>query len=373
MRTENPPVLPALPADGERKSEIPTPGKVRFYELDVVRFIAALAVVLFHYSYNGFKNGKSPIQFSEIDFITRYGYLGVELFFVVSGFLISLSAENATAKKFVLSRIVRLYPMYWVACTLTTVIIIVAASNFVAPTLFQYGLNMTMFQEFFDVDNIDGVYWTLAYELQFYFLIYLLLLTNRFRHIDVFAGTWIVISTLLLLAGKYHISNAVVAYANFFFFPHYSPYFIAGILFYLIHKKGFKLWYGLGLAITYLLCIWLAVSKKSPFTTHSPIVIAAVVTLILGVFLLISLKKLQMKGGKTIAKAGVITYPLYLVHAYIGYIILQNISVGIYINKYILLIVMTVFFVVGSYWLNVWIEKPMATRMMSFLKSRKLL
>jgi peptidoglycan/LPS O-acetylase OafA/YrhL len=58
---------------------------VRFYEIDLLRFLAALSVVLFHYTYFGpMAKDYSPISYPELGRFGRYGYLGVELFFIIS-------------------------------------------------------------------------------------------------------------------------------------------------------------------------------------------------------------------------------------------------------------------------------------------------
>lgn len=48
-----------------------------------------------------------------------YGFYGVHLFFVVSGFVILTSLERSGPRKFIISRFVRLYPVYWLVCGLT--------------------------------------------------------------------------------------------------------------------------------------------------------------------------------------------------------------------------------------------------------------
>lgn len=126
---------------------------VRFYEIDLLRFIAAISVVFFHYTYRGYAaDNYSPIPFLEIGHFTRYGYLGVQLFFVVSGYVILLSVQGKTLRQFFLSRITRLYPAFWVAVTLTFLVKHFFTDTTMPPVLHagvgQYVFSMTMFQEF---------------------------------------------------------------------------------------------------------------------------------------------------------------------------------------------------------------------------------
>jgi peptidoglycan/LPS O-acetylase OafA/YrhL len=92
----------------------------RFQELDALRGIAALLVVVFHFTMHRPQ--------SELGF--KYGITGVDLFFIISGFVIFMSINNVnSAKEFVVNRITRLYPTYW-ACVTTTYIASVIISHF---------------------------------------------------------------------------------------------------------------------------------------------------------------------------------------------------------------------------------------------------
>ncbi len=96
----------------------------RFYEIDLLRFLAALSVVIYHYTFRAYGVGNlSPIPYLEMSRFTRYGYLGVELFFIISGYVILLSVQGKTVRQFFISRVQRLYPAFWVACTLTFLVV----------------------------------------------------------------------------------------------------------------------------------------------------------------------------------------------------------------------------------------------------------
>src|SRR5688572_13967921 len=90
---------------------------MRYKELDSLRGIAALCVVLFHFTF-GYDNGLKILE--EGKFYFTYGYLGVHLFFLISGFVILMTLEKTkSSADFFVSRFSRLYPAYWTAIILT--------------------------------------------------------------------------------------------------------------------------------------------------------------------------------------------------------------------------------------------------------------
>ena len=133
----------------------------RFEEIDVLRGLAALAVVIFHYS------GHCVKFFGDFPFDFKIGARGVELFFLVSGFVIYFTLEKSRGlRDFAFSRFSRLYPVYWGTLTL-----VVAIDVLVFGTPMWWGgyfVNMTMLQKFVGFPDIDTVFWSLAVELCFY-------------------------------------------------------------------------------------------------------------------------------------------------------------------------------------------------------------
>ncbi len=86
---------------------------LRISELDLMRFCAALAVVFFHYAFRGFwADHVSKMPYPWLAPVAKYGHLGVELFFMISGFVILMTATNHTVRGFVVCRMVRLYPAF---------------------------------------------------------------------------------------------------------------------------------------------------------------------------------------------------------------------------------------------------------------------
>ncbi len=85
----------------------------RIEGLDILRLFAALSVVIFHYSFRGAAaDDLTRVSLPALVPITKYGYLGVDLFFVISGFVIAWSAEGRHWLQFAVARFARIYPAF---------------------------------------------------------------------------------------------------------------------------------------------------------------------------------------------------------------------------------------------------------------------
>jgi peptidoglycan/LPS O-acetylase OafA/YrhL len=316
---------------------------VRYYEIDLLRFGAALSVVLFHYTFRGYASEHySPIPFLEMGRFTRYGYLGVELFFLISGYVVLLSAQGKTVRQFLLSRVTRLYPAFWVACTLTFIVERLwgpgPADTLMSPALHagpaQYVYNLTMLHDFLDVPPLDGSYWSLTVEIAFYVLISLLIAYRLLPHLNLCLLLWL--GTTLLPA----ITHSGSFYVTLFF-PDFAPYFVAGMLFFLLQQPQGRSWqrYAL-LVLSYLLAVRAANIQAHQMSAAfdaavSPAVAMGAVTVFFGLFYAITSRRLQLNGFPWLATLGTLTYPLYLLHSNIGFIIFHRL--GHLVNKYVLL------------------------------------
>ncbi|MCS4089982.1 peptidoglycan/LPS O-acetylase OafA/YrhL [Rhizobium sp. BK176] len=80
--------------------------------LDMLRFVAALGVLLYHFLYAGSKEGIYP----GVPAVGLFsiGWLGVDVFFVISGLVIAISTEGRTGAEFARARFMRLFPAFFV-------------------------------------------------------------------------------------------------------------------------------------------------------------------------------------------------------------------------------------------------------------------
>src|SRR6184192_554894 len=149
----------------------------RCLELDALRGLAALMVVLFHFTMGRKEAGMGFVL----------GITGVDLFFIISGFVIFMSLTKVkSSTEFIINRISRLYPTYW-ACVSFTFILIVATSLYHHDKIpFAHYLgNMTMFQYYLGIPNLDGPYWTMIIEMIFYIGILFLFHFNLIKHLNM--------------------------------------------------------------------------------------------------------------------------------------------------------------------------------------------
>jgi len=333
--------------------------KNRFYEIDFLRFLAALAVLLFHYGFRYWNlDGSGYLLFPELGNIFKYGYLGVDVFFVISGFVILISAgDGKSLRNFFISRFIRLYPAYWFA----TIFIFIFSSYWplanYSITFTDFLINMTMMQSFVGIKNVTTVFWTLAIELHFYFIIAGLILTGQIKNLRY----WLLFWLFILIISDY---IKIPVFFQHLFILQWGQYFVLGAVFYNIWKEdriGF-------LNLTMLIltnfqimkhAYWYMLLKERLSSVDYNFFIVALIILILNIFMLYSvLKKTHNSPFKHIAWLGVLTYPLYLIHSGLGILILKD-----YINesnKFIILTTLSCLMFCFAYAIHKLIEIPLS-------------
>lgn len=324
---------------------------MRITVLDPVRFFAALAVVFYHYTARH-ENG----YFDTLSNVTQYGYLGVPLFFMISGFVISASAKNRSASAFAVSRVVRLYPALWVCVSITAVFVVSFESGPVAVSFGQYISNLTLLYEYIGYPPVDGVYWTLVAELKFYACVFLLLLLNVFKYYRIWLSAWMLMTVMHLLFNE-------PFFMGWFISPYYSSYFIAGVVFYLVLQDGFDRFK------VSLLLLSLAVSSIKGFEQAGGFMVnPSDVERYIAVFImwsfyvlfaLTAMGKLELKNSRILMYMGGMTYPVYLLHNRVGKLIIDS-SAG-YVNEAVAVFLTIVFILLLSLVIHVYLEGKVAT------------
>ncbi len=259
-----------------------------------------------------------------------WGYLGVPIFFVLSGFVIahSLFARQfswAGFKTFMVRRFLRIAPAYWASIALTIALDFISSAvrgdAFVLPSLLSLGSHLLFLQDILHQAAISPVYWTLAIEMQFYALFYALLWLNQrwqaqsaapaprdqppeqqpdsSRSHDVF----------LILAGAIALPSLAMAPQLLSWGKFLLPYwycFLLGILaHWSLHRRTH---YGWLLALL-VICGILTAPRPSFFSTY-----LASSGLTLALLSLASGGWLHQSCGRFTQKLGNLSYSVYLIH-----------------------------------------------------------
>jgi len=335
--------------------------KHRLQELDALRGIAALSVLLFHFTIN--QNAKKlGWQFS-------YGVTGVDIFFMISGFVIFLTIHKVKSwKEFAIFRFARLYPTYW-ACMLLTIIFILLYDP-VAFDPVQIAANLTMFPAFFGIEDLDGSYWTLVIELIFYLWILVIYLTKNLKNI-VQIGFFFTVGII-----AFHYFNSY--YLDFYLFTqrklqliNHFPLFLSGILFYNLKFKSFS-FRDLALIFFCLAAAFYLHDKGGrarqviSATEHDLILIFYHLTFALFIF-----GKLTFLIRPPLLFLGKISYSLYLLHQYIGLHLINTFNETLHLNIY-LAIISTILICIGlAYLVTIYVETPAISHIKNWYKSRE--
>jgi peptidoglycan/LPS O-acetylase OafA/YrhL len=338
----------------------------RIVRLDGLRFLAAMCVVFFHFAFRGAAAGVMPALDlpSWLVLVSQYGYLGVSMFFMISGFVIAYSAEGRAPLEFAAARFARLYPSHLAAVTLTFIVTMAFGAPAFNASAVQYLANLSMFAPLFGQEFMDGAYWSIVLEIIFYGWVFLFLALGLFEK----SGERIVLCWLLIsLVNELFLGLKPL---RFLFLTEYSGFFAAGILIYRLRagKRGFSSAPLLALSFAIAVQTSLAGLKVISDRYDTAFSGAAAALLVLGIFALFyaatSAAATRMPL-RLLGALGAVTYPLYLLHQHIGYVVFTRLH-GIVSGEALLAIVITL---LVSMAVAVWIvvDRPMSRALRSRL------
>lgn len=300
--------------------------------IDIIRFLCALSVVFVHFV------PRLPIS----DNWAAFGGPAVNIFFVISGFIIPQSSVGRSPSSFIKSRIIRLVPAMWVCATITLIVFLLSGNTedlwgrylrsifFIPGTLHQTN----------NLDEIwmDGVYWTLFVEISFYCMVLGLLLFNAFHHIGKFATIissicliyWSLLLGLHAIAPDSHLSQIVLdtAFKRYFDLSlvHFGAWFGLGINIWLASKGQWRI-------PPILICLLAGALENFNNATHynHPVMpsqlycLAGLSLIALSVF---SNHQYSEHTRRICRLVGLTTYPLYLIHDKAGLILIDFLGGG---------------------------------------------
>ena len=308
--------------------------------LNSLRALAALSVCMFHYvcTVTGF------ISNSFVTSIFSYGHLGVQMFFVISGFIIPWSMYHSKYEisdffTFTLKRLIRLEPPYMVSLMFAIAHTYLRAygphynGTDITPTAKQIALHFGYLIPFFEGKKwIRPVYWTLAVEFQYYITIGLL-----FKFISS-NKMWLRILVYVLF-----LSGPIWMRANFL--PYHLPIFLLGISLCLYKTKIISLleMYFTSIAAMVITAVYIDVPSMcfAGFTF----------------FVILYFSNIKSAIGDFL---GNISYSIYLFHSLTGMILLNYFahSTTSPFVKFVLLIVAVAISIGASYIVYRLVEKP---------------
>ncbi|MBB1297211.1 acyltransferase [Pseudoalteromonas sp. SR41-7] len=304
--------------------------------IQYLRGIAAILVVYYHSTIKSVQNNLPDAE------VFSFGQAGVDLFFIISGFIICFSTDkhSFSAVKFLKSRILRIIPLYWFFTLLALVIFIVL------PDLVNSsGGETVVFKSFFLLPTEDKYLvrngWTLSYEFYFYFIFALFSLFFIKRNL--------VFIPLILLP-----MLGMILDANFYF-DSYLLEFAMGVISYNIFKNNLSIKYDF-LLLLFILIVFFTCSLESKacvyglpmwFLFHGSLVLDRI----------INSKDLLKRTKKLLFKLGDSSYSLYLSHAF-SLVILNKLVMYFFptANKEVYLFILTSVSIIIGHFVYIFVE-----------------
>jgi peptidoglycan/LPS O-acetylase OafA/YrhL len=298
----------------------------RLRVLDAFRALAILAVLVHHY----LPRWAPPDHWRNLYGYARtwpqwldLGALGVQFFFIISGFVIFMTLERCQHLfEFWFRRVARIYPAYVVATITTFMLVNAFGPDEFHSTPWDAIVGLTFLTPYVPgAKFVEPAYWSLVVEMKFYLVIGLVYAASRGRFITawtLFVGAGLV----AYVVGGVQELHPVRSIANHVFLIEYLPNFTAGIAFYQLWKRERGGWQILALlALTNYFIV--ASDRDWQFhMVHAAMIVA---------FALFALRKLEWLAIRPLVFIGGISYSLYLVHQYIGVSLIAWLKRGLHL------------------------------------------
>ena len=322
--------------------------RTHIYPLDAVRFFSALCVMVFHLAFYDWASPSSTVgqmlahatSYPEATPFASFGWIGVEIFFVISGFVIANSASGASPIAFAKSRVLRLYPAVWICLLFTLSAWLLAGGQTTRHLASEFARTFTLW---ISGPWLDGVYWSLAVEIVFYAIVFVVLVSSRFEQIRNAARILSLMSATYLLLYTFvpHIFTSpdgqwIVAHADVLQLR-YGCFFALGIWMWLSTVRALKTidWLGMLMATaTCMLEIALRAQEMTKFEVPSGVVIPVITPVVLWVAVVLfifiiahapeSFAPTSKPSRDAMKHLGQMTYPLYLTHSVVGAFLIRT-------------------------------------------------
>jgi len=339
----------------------------RILELDALRGVAALCVVIFHYTLH--------TPYERPGFFL--GITGVDLFFIISGFVILLTLTKTKRwQDFLINRFSRLYPTYWVCVMITFLagnIYLIHNHRSTGEWSQSFAPNLTMFQAYFNRYDLDASYWTLLVEMLFYVYMGVIFISGGLKAIERIA--LLTLLPIIFYSTPYFSSHlpGLHSFLGRYVPLFYSfPLFFAGILFYKSKTEGQTLWRYVLLTLCFgcQLCLYKERMRGGMFVSFVEYI--AMLTLFYGLFVLYLNNGLGVIVNRATLFLGEISYSLYLLHQYIGVnVVIRGVVKYGHVHFFLGVVVAVLQAIVLAWIVTILIEKPATRLIRTALRRRK--
>jgi peptidoglycan/LPS O-acetylase OafA/YrhL len=293
----------------------------RLLELDGLRALAAINLVLFHLTHvYSVKYGYS----SPLGFQWPFGAYGVELFFILSGFVNSMSLmRRGRPVDFVVARMIRVVPMFLLVIVANLWILQLAPMNqSVSPM--QFLANLTLLPRVLGYECLDPVMWTLQIEMMFYITLVILFQIGALRRYFIGWGSLLLMSAivcpLLDSMAAVHEGSAWFLVATAFrrlMLLDFIPLFAIGFGLYMIKTKTGNFWHNLiGMLIAAIVFHSIDHGKHNPLAT----------ALIIGLVAACAYGRVPLLRIRPLIYISTISYAIYLCHNNLGCFVIHRLD-----------------------------------------------
>jgi peptidoglycan/LPS O-acetylase OafA/YrhL len=314
--------------------------------LDAIRFLAAGLVMTYHYGFwiwaakDPAAQDRLPFAYAWLAPYLSSGWVGVEIFFVISGYVIVYTTAGATPFTFFRSRFLRIFPAVWICATVTAAVLLIGGAGH-AP-VFKLGeawVKSVILYPYYGW--VDGAYWTLGIEISFYAFVLGVIACRRTESLFRAIGVLGLLSSVFWIAcfasddvlGTERIANAVSNRSTDLLLLRYAGFFALGAFLCLARsrrlsaaERGCCAVFIIGGMIEIRdMAIGLSGLSTVPMPATVPIFIWLGFVAAIGLSARWNAAFVRLGPGfvRTMRAIGLMTFPLYLLHQSIGYVVID--------------------------------------------------
>lgn len=329
--------------------------------IQMLRGFAAIFVMLYHAT----KHYKSK----ELIFLNgffNHGFFGVDIFFVLSGFVIYYSSQeylkSGNYRSYLKKRLIRIYPSFWLFLLLPLTLVFFLFPQFITDqSAFKINNYPKVLLLIFNHPEISQVTWTLSFELYFYLLFFIIIINKKLKYL---VGIILILALLNLI---YTDLFSLIYFKKYLFSPLILEFFLGTLIALILEKvnKNNKMLFGFTFFLSLFLFVlidFLASNNSISISKHNRVLSYGIASFLLILSLVLLEKFNVIKSIKTLIIIGDSSYVVYLIHSIIlSFFDTKLILSGklIIVNNQTTTVLVCGFILILSVFLHKKIEKPM--------------